>query len=722
MCVNQMFSTFLIEISPCSRCCLRCALSVMCLVAVLFNNETWAQDGDHDNNTGVDIEVHADTDASVNAGASSDVNDDESQAVALDENEMAGAGNVFAEMDLEQLMDINVTSVTGVKESWFQTPAALDVITSEDIRRSGHRSIPEALRLVPGLHVARINKANWAISARGFSSRFANKLQVLIDGRRLYDPLFSGVYWDVQDYVLEDIDRIEVVRGPGATLWGANAVNGVINVTTKSAAETQGLYLTGGGGNELQGFGAVRYGGKIDDDSHFRVYGKYRNFDESEDLAGGERPDDWDMFQTGFRFDFNSTAETTLTIQGDAYHAPRQGEGTQRASPTGHFATTSLVGDGRITGGNVLMRLEHQISEDNNWRVQAYYDRTDRTGNTDFEYTRNSFDIDFRHHFLLGDRHEILWGMGYRHDRDDIENDPPFFVVDPGDRSMDTFSAFVQDTITLKEGEWFAMFGSKFEENDFTGFEIQPNARLWWTPDDRQTIWGAISRPVRTPSRVEDDMSILFAFADTGLLAGGAPTGTLVPLTLTGDRSVESEELLSYELGYRVKLTEDFTLDAAGFYNKYDRLIFLNDNNVFDNVGEAETYGVELAANWHVADNWRLQGSYSFLDVQADDGNETAIEGDSPENQFQLRSELDITDDLEFNGALYYVDTLPAQETEEYVRLDLGLTWRPSPNLELALWGQNLLDPVHMEFDTESFLDSPSEIERSVYLQASFRF
>ena len=310
-------------------------------------------------------------------------------SLSLTPGDQAGnSDNEFAELEVEQLMQIDVTSVAGVEETWFETPAAMDVITSEDIRRSGHRSIPEALRLVPGLHVARMNKNIWAVSARGFSSRFANKLQVLIDGRRVYDSLFSGVYWDIQDYVLEDIDRIEVIRGPGATLWGANAVNGVINITTKDAADTQGLYVSGGGGNELHGFGAVRYGGQIDQDTHFRVYGKYRNFDQSDDFAGGERPDDWDIFQGGFRFDFNGWDDTSLTVQGDAYHAPRVGEASRLASPAGHLASTVVSGDGRITGGNVLFRLEHESSERSDWSLQAYYDRTDRITAGDFGFTR----------------------------------------------------------------------------------------------------------------------------------------------------------------------------------------------------------------------------------------------------------------------------------------------------------------------------------------------
>lgn len=653
---------------------------------------------------------------------SEEVVEDESQDVELALN---SSENEYVSLSLEELMNVSVTSVLGTEDTWFSTPAALTVITNEDLRRTGHRSIAEALRLVPGFSVTRIDSHNWAIGSRGFAGQFSNKLQVLRDGRRLYDPLFSGVYWDVQHYPLEDVDRIEVIRGPGATLWGANAVNGVINITTKSAADTQGLYITGGGGTYHQGFGTVRYGGALGDDSFYRVYGTYWNNDNFADHAGGRRPDDWSMSQGGFRFDFGTDSDTTLTVQGDTFYTDHLGDASSLSIPTQHFGSMLVIGDIRTSGTNVMLKLDHTVSDTESWTVQAYYDRFDRQTKTDFEYLRDSVDVDFRHRFKAGDRHQIIWGLNYRHDRDDMKNgSAPTFSITPDERSLDTFSAFIQDTITLVPDRLFGMIGSKFEHNDFTGFEMQPSARLWWTPDDTQTLWGAVSRPVRTPSRVEDDGLIIFAFADPGLLAGGPPAGFLVPLAIIGNRDLESETVLTYELGYRRKFGDSLTLDIAGHYSEYDDFVAIGPTGLFDNLNTAEAYGVEIASTWDVADNWRVKSSYTFLRTQVHGpvGVDESDEASHPQHQLQLQSYLDITEDLEFNAALYYVDNIPAFDAEAYIRLDLGLTWRPSPNVEIALWGQNLLDPEHPEAESTLLSNSPAEMERSVYLQATFRY
>jgi iron complex outermembrane receptor protein len=649
-----------------------------------------------------------------------EVVEDDSQDVELP---VDTGENEFASMSLEELMNVSVTSVLGTEDSWFSTPAALTVITNEDLRRTGHRSIVEALRLVPGFTVAQIDSHNWAVGSRGFAGQFANKLQVLRDGRRLYDPLFSGVYWDVQHYPFEDIDRIEVIRGPGATLWGANAVNGVINITTKSAADTQGLYISGGGGTYHQGFGTVRYGGALGEDDFFRVYGTYQNNDNFAGMTGGRAPDDWSMNQGGFRFDFGTKSDTTITVQGDAFYTGHLGEGWALTDPTVHFGTIPTIGDARTSGANVLLKLDHTVSDTEGWTFQAYYDRFDRASTTDFRYLRNSADVDFRHRFMAGEHHQIIWGLNYRHDRDDITNAPPTISVIPDQRSMDLFSAFIQDTITLVPDRLFGMIGSKFEHNDFTGFEIQPSARMWWTPDDSQTLWGAISRPVRTPSRAEDDALIILQFADPGLLMGGPPAGFLIPLPLMGSRSVESETVLTCELGYRRKFGDSLTLDIAGHYSDYEDVIAIGPDGVFDNLNTAEAYGVEIASTWEAADNWRVKGSYTFLRTNVHGpGAMESGDGSHPQHQFQLQSFLDITEDLEFNAALYYTDNVPAFLVGDYVRLDLGLTWRPSPNLEIAVWGQNLLDSQHLESAAAVFTNTPAAVERSAYLQATLRF
>lgn len=632
------------------------------------------------------------------------------------EDSPPGSTEEFGELSLERLMAIEVTSVAGVGHEWFKTPAAMGVVTGEDVRRSGHRSIAEALRMVPGVHVGQITSNQWAVSTRGFNSRFANKQLVLIDGRSVYDPLFGGVFWDVQDVLLEDLDRVEVIRGPGATLWGANAVNGVINVTTKSAKQTQGLYLSAGAGTYERGFGAVRYGAQIDDSSWFRVWGKYSDRDNFFAESGGSGHDEWDMARGGFRYDREGDDYTTLTLQGDIYNTDRLGESTRIAVPTGPFATLVSNQEGRAGGGNFLARVGQLTPEGEGWSLQGYYDRTERVGGNRFQVNRDTLDLDFRHFFHLGEAHEVIWGAGYRHSRDRTEANA-IISFDPRDRSLDTFSAFVQDTITLHPDRLFFMAGTKLEHNDFTGFEYQPSARLWYTPDDRNTLWAAVSRPVRVPSRTEADLTLITAFA-------GPPGGPFAPLAILGDDSVDSEELLAYEAGYRVKVTEGLTLDTAVFFNDYRRLFALPPPGIgtFDNTTSGESYGVEAAATWRVADNWRLEASYSFLNVHADSTTVADPERSHPHHQAQVHSYLDITRDLELNAALYYVDNVPSQGAPWYLRLDVGVTWRPTDHLELAVWGQNLLDERHREFNDTVFLAEPTEVPRAAYIQATFRF
>jgi len=628
----------------------------------------------------------------------------------------------FVDLELEQLMQVpvvEVTSVAGVATPLHDTPAAIFVVTNEDIRRGGHRSIADSLRMVPGLNVAGINANTWAISSRGFNDRFANKMLVLIDGRAVYNDLFAGVFWDEQDVVLEDVDRIEVIRGPGATLWGANAVNGVINVTTKSARDTQGLYLEGGGGNEQQGWGVARYGGRIADDAHFRVYSKYANhdtFDLRDPRSRGDAPDDWDRFQTGFRVDLGDPAEGVLTMQGDAYDG-RSGEPVTVPTLDPPFSRFGRD-DTDIQGANILARLEKTIDPDQAWSVQAYFDYAERS-NIVLDDIRRTADVEFRHHFGIGETHDVIWGAAYRNRWDQTAGS---FAVDfdPADRSTDKFSAFVQDTIHIIPERLALMLGSKFEENDYTGFEVQPSARFTWTPDPNHTVWGAFSRAVRTPSRTEDD--VRFTLGVVPPPAVPMPT----PIILRGDRSVDSEELLAYELGYRVRPTDHLTFDFTGFYNDYENIVTVAPTAnplvfEFANGGAVESYGFEAAGTWQPADNWRIQGGYTFLKVQSNAAADS-FEGTAPEQQFTVRSYLDITDDLEFNAAAYYVDNVPAHDVPGYIRLDAGFTWRPAPNVEFAVWGQNLLDGEHQEFLDASFSQVPIEIERSFHARVSLRF
>jgi iron complex outermembrane receptor protein len=536
----------------------------------------------------------------------------------------------LTQLSLEDLMDIEITSVAKKAQKLSEAPAAVFVITNDDLRRSGVTSIPEALRMVPGLQVARIDANKWAITPRGFNGRFSNKLLVMMDGRSVYTPLFSGVYWDMKDTLLEDVDRIEVIRGPGAALWGANAVNGVINIITKRSEDTQGGLVVAGAGTEERGFGAVRYGGKLGQDNYCRVYAKYLNRDSGVFPSGEDGADEWDVLRAGFRMDWQGSGPDALTLQGDIYDG---GAGVMAVTKSfDPHAPPTFDEDEGISGANLLGRWKHTVSDTSEIALQVYYDRTERNGII-LDQIHDTFDLDLQQQFALGKRQEIVWGLGYRFVSDNIDN--TFYGSwDPDSRDDDLYSGFVQDDITLIKDRLRLTLGSKFEHNDYTGSEIQPNGRLMWTLQEGHSIWAAVSRAVRTPSRTEEDGRL-----NTTVL----PPGSLLPLfpgygvvSLFGDGNYESEELLAYELGYRVLPTDQFSVDIAAFYNDYSNLRTLEPGNpslevspspthlVFpftaDNKMDGETYGVEVAADWRASDWWRIHASYTYLQIQLTGG------------------------------------------------------------------------------------------------------
>ncbi len=636
-------------------------------------------------------------------------------------------------LSLEELMeiDVTVTSVSKKTQKLSEAAAAVFVITQEDIRRSGATTIPEVLRMVPGLQVARIDANKWAISSRGFNGRFSNKLLVLIDGRSVYTPLFSGVFWDMQDLVLEDVERIEVIRGPGATLWGANAVNGVINIITKKARDTQGGLLVTGAGTEERGFGTLRYGSKAGEDAYWRIYIKYFNRDNSVTSAGEEAADSWDVVRAGFRVDWDGTARDSLTLQGDIFDGE---SGVTYTAPTltPPYSVTASD-DTNIGGGNLIFRWRHTFTPSSEFALQLYYDRTEIKYAVIGE-NRDTFDIDFQHRFPLGGIHDILWGLGYRFTKDDITNS--FYIsLDPQSRSDNLYSAFVQDEVRLVENRLYFTAGSKFEYNNYTGFEVQPSARLLWTPDEKQSVWTAVSRAVRTPSRADDDIRI-----NQKVLPGP-------PLTIAavlGDRSFESEDLLAFELGYRIRPVERLSFDIAAFYNIYDNLRTLERGQTFtettpapshvvvpsvaNNMMDGETYGVEAVVDWLALDWWELQLAYTYLRIKlrlediSTDTTSTGAEGESPRNQVSLRSSMDIRKDLDLDMHLRYVDDLPGLGIPGYLALDVRLGWRPVKDLEVSVTGQNLFDNSHPEFVPELINILHTEVERSVYGKITWRF
>jgi iron complex outermembrane recepter protein len=626
------------------------------------------------------------------------------------------------QLSLEELMGVEVTSVSKKEEKLFEAAAAIYVITQEDIRRSGATSIPEVLRNVPGLDVARLNSNAWEIMARGIITT-ANKLLVLIDGRSVYTPLFAGVFWDVQDTLMEDIERIEVIRGPGGTLWGANAVNGVINIITKHAKETQGWLVTGGGGTEERGFGGVRYGGKLSENAGYRFYAKYFKRDDLVRRDGGDAADQWQMGQGGFRIDWHASDKDLLTFQGDLYGGKVGGQTVSSATPP--FLET---GDASVGGGNVLSRWTHHFSEVSDLQLQVYYDRTERRIPDFFSETRDTFDVDGQHRFPWGQRHDIIWGFGYRYTQDKV--DGSFSVsVEPDRRGTHLLSLFVQDDITLIPDRLRMTLGSKFEHNDFSGFEIQPNVRLSWMPSAQHTVWAAVSRAVRTPTRLEHDMRL------TAVLIPSIPP---VIATVFGDRDFVSEELLAYELGYRLQPHPRLSLDIAAFYNVYDNLLSLEGPGppqlspsgvvlpfVQANNFQGETYGIEVLANYRLTNWWRWQVGYSFLQAHlrpkrgsVDMISEAVAEGSSPHHKVFWRSLMNLPANVELDTALRFVDDLPSQNVRSYVALDVRLGWRPTKNLELSVIGQNLLDDRHLEFSSVI----PTEIQRGVYGKVTWRY
>jgi iron complex outermembrane receptor protein len=643
--------------------------------------------------------------------------------ISLRAQEPYHAPSELKKLSVEELLDMDITSVSKYPEKLSAAAAAISVLTPGDIERSGATNIPDALRLVPGLDVAQLDAHTWAISSRGFNDVFANKLLVLMDGRTLYTPLFSGVFWEIQDTFLQDIDRIEVIRGPGATLWGANAVNGVININTKSARDTQGLLLYGGGGTEELGFGGVRYGTKINDDTFVRIYTKYFSRDSSVFPNDRTAHDAWDMLRGGFRLDWTPTREDTITLQGDIYDGR---EDEMYTVPTAAFPFVGRISSrDNVAGGNVLGRWTERFSADSDLTVQAYYDRTVRNTAV-FDETRDTGDIDLQHRSRLGDRQEIIWGAGFRATHDNVKNSLNISLI-PDSRTLKLYSAFVQDDITLVPDRLRLSIGSKFEHNDFTGFEVQPSGRISWTPERSQTVWASISRAVRTPSVAESDIRL-----------NPAPPLALPPGTLTifGNPDLLSEELLAYELGYRWQPIERLTFDLAGFYNDYDNLRSIEpltpgpvgpsraENGLF-----GETYGGELSAKFQVLKQWRLEGSYSYLkaEIHRDSGSrdmssEHAVEGSSPQNQFSLRSLIDLPWNLQFDSTFRYADSLPAPHVRSYLTLDARLGWYPRKQLELALVGRNLLDDRHPEFAPTFVGTQRAEVQRSVYATVVWHF
>lgn len=635
------------------------------------------------------------------------------------------------ELNVEDLLNVEVTSVSKKAQALNDSAAAVYVITNDDIRRIGATSIPEALRLAPGLDVARIDANKWAVSARGFNARFANKLLVLIDGRNTYSRMFSGTYWENQDVMMEDVDHIEVIRGPGATLWGANAVNGVINIITKHSSKTKGGLLAAGGGTEEQGFGAFRYGGELGEDTFGRVYAKGFKRDQNTNLRGEGAGDDWDKTQGGFRIDSRVSEVDDLKLQGDLYHSHLNQTLVQPSVAPPY----SLIGRDKAEtyGGNIMGLWRHTYSTQSDMSLQLFYDYYRRNEDWMAE-GRDTLDLDFQHRFAFWDRHELIWGLGYQLTSDRLSGST-IFSMSPAHRKNQLFSAFVQDEVELIDQTLWLTLGSKFEHNDFTGFEGQPTARLMWAPSLNHRLWAGVSRAVRTPSRGETNMQLT-----TAVVPPSTPFSLPVELVLQGNRGLRSEDVIAYEVGYRTTMIKSVSFDVTAFYNDYAHMRDASQGTAFfdpirgvvvqplpfGNGLKAKTYGVEIATVWQMLDWWRWDANYSLLKTELP-ATSMAVVGVSPQQRVNLRSAVNIRPDLDFDLWFRYVGDNSAATSEgnsyipDYVTMDARLAWRPLPDLEFALIGQNLLTNSHLEYQQENLIP-PTLIDRGMYGKINWKF
>ena len=649
-------------------------------------------------------------------------------------------GDLFG-LNLTQLMNLEVVSATKRPQTLADTAAAMHVISQDDIRRSGATTLPEVLRQAPGVEVARINASTWAVTVRGFQSQFANKLLVMVDGRSVYTPLFSGVYWDAEMPMLEDIDRIEVIRGPGSSVWGSNAVNGVINIITKHSADTQGQLITAGAGDVENGFVRARTGHDYGSGT-VRVYGQYRNQDQSIDAATGDSAqDDYQASSAGLRTDWDNGAEDRFTLQSDY----------QRLEKNYNIALDPYVAaqipnfreDIGSDNANVLFRWQRPFANGDSQELQTYLDWTDRNEST-YAYRRTTVDVDYQYNLHQISMNRLTLGLNYRYITDHFEGTYAFDLDEP-DLDYDQGTMFIQDEISFTD-EFATILGVKLESTAFTNFEYQPTARFLWTPDQDLTLWAAASRAIATPSRAARGITV-----NNGVKQSLQDRArTLYPFAvvlgeLSGQEDFESESVISYELGYRHQITPEFFVDATTYYNEYQDL------RTFDPVGsgyrfritpapstfvyqleygneaEAHSTGFEMAANWHPSDIWQLKLTYTYFNLVVepkDDHNGLgALElvDQSPQHQAMLRSQHEIGELWEFDWTVKYMDELPDDEIEAYTDMDMRLGYRATPEVDLSLVGRDLFASPRTEFQDTIHGPYRTEMARSVHLQATWR-
>ncbi len=633
-------------------------------------------------------------------------------------------------MSLESLMNIEVTSVSRKEQRTSQIAAAVFVINQDDIRRSGANNIPDLLRMVPGVQVGQINANTWAISIRGFDQQFSNKLLVLLDGRSVYLPTFSGVFWDVLDVPLEDIERIEVIRGPGATSWGANAVNGVINIITKKASATRGTMLVSGGGNVEPGFATLQHGGSLGRNSDYRVFTKYLNQHDMVSTNAPSAGDGWHIMRGGFRLDTSISSKDELFVLGDIYGG-RVG-GIQRSYPL--FSSGQQYKQTRVGGGYVQSEWSHRYSERTSTALRLSLDHYGRADALNED--RDTFNLDFENR-LVRARHDVVWGIGYRYSDSDSSGSFTLSLIPPT-LSTSLFSWFAEDEIALVSDRLWLTLGTKLEHNYYTGFGWMPSVRLAWKESTHHMFWAAVSRALRTPSSV-----------DTGMLlnspASVLPNALPLLVRTSGNPNFQDETLLAYEGGYRAEITKGLSLDIGGYFNTYDQLktaepgtMYLEANPSpthavlplrFANLMEGHTYGLELSTNWKATERWTLQPRYALEQVhlKLDHGSRDLLslniaEGGSPHQWAQLESHLDLPRHLGWDVGASFTDRLSGLAVPSYVRVDSQLSWDLAENISISMVGQNLLKARHLEFSDPRGAVMPSLLKRSAYAKLVWSF
>ena len=661
-------------------------------------------------------------------------------------------------LSLDKLFNLKVTSVSGTAMDMKKSPAAIYVITSKDFKEQGHRTLPDALRAVPGFHVRKLSSNKWSITARGENGRFANKLLVLIDGRSVYTPLFSGVYWEIQDLPLEDIDRIEVIRGPGATLWGANAVNGVINIVTKGVRESEGGYVKLGLGNVDSYETEYRYGWQVSDNVFAKVWGK--NFDrgESETSSGLDANDSWDGGHYGMKLDWYATPLDTHSVQAN-FSKLNIGNETELLDffqlmpdiapngalagifpPNGDINNAIPVGtplfngqtrkstDVTWTTGNISWNWTRSMTASSGWKFQTYYDYTDSEDDI-YSERRDTFDMDFRHWFNINKTNSFIWGLNFRTTEDDVKGSDTVTLA-PGQRRINTYSGFLQNTTELTE-KLSLMYGSKLEWNDQTGVEVQPSVRLTYEYTPSTVFWASWARAVRRPSRAEDDITLFqLSGQSTPDFTALAPFGLdifgnkQIAGFLQGDRDLDSEELIAYEAGIRTDfLDKMITLDLAGFYFDYSNLVALKadaNNAAQQNVtndGQANAYGIEASMKIKATEDLNFLLNYTWFRR-----NDSSTEVSDAEHVFFGAVNYQLFKNLSWHTTAYYSGNITSINIQPYINLDTGLIWQYDKNWEFSVWGKNLLDPQHPEGNTEFFDSETYQIPRSVFFQATYKF